>query len=202
MRVLLAASGGEGHLGPLLPFAQAARDAGDEVLVVVPPEQVPTVEALDLPLHASAGVDPAALTAIRAAMATADRAERSRLSELELFGRLCTAAALPATERAAEAFRPQLILREPCDYASAVVAHRAHEEPVHVRPARQQGNERARRAQAAQLRAHAVGERRPRVEPHRPGERRAGRRAARRGGRHRRRHRRRHGGVTGPPRRR
>jgi UDP:flavonoid glycosyltransferase YjiC (YdhE family) len=124
MRILLAASGGEGHLGPLLPFAQAARDAGDEVLVVVPPEQAPTVEALELPLRRSAGVDPAALAAIRAAMASADAAIRSRLAEVELFGRLCTAAALPATEAAARTFRPDLILREPCDYASALVALR------------------------------------------------------------------------------
>lgn len=124
MRVLFAASGGEGHLAPLLPFARAAVDAGDEVRFVVPPEQVATVAAAGLPYEPSAGVAGAALGAVRAAMAIADGAERARLAEVDLFGRLCTSAALPTIERTARDFRPDLIIREPCDYASAVIAAR------------------------------------------------------------------------------
>lgn len=124
MRVLFAASGGEGHLGPLLPFARAAVEAGDAVRFVVPPEQVATVHAAGLPFEPSAGVAGAALGAVRAAMAIADSTERARLAEVDLFGRLCTSAALPTMARTVRAFRPDLIVREPCDYASAVVSAR------------------------------------------------------------------------------
>ena len=119
---MIAASGGEGHLGPLLPFAVAAVEQGDEVLVVVPPEQADTVDGLGLPRRLTTGVDPATLARLRAAMATADPATRTRLAEVELFGRLCTAAALPGTTDAVARFRPDLVLREPCDYASALAA--------------------------------------------------------------------------------
>ena len=33
MRVLVTTTGSAGHLGPLIPFADAVRDAGGEVLV-------------------------------------------------------------------------------------------------------------------------------------------------------------------------
>ena len=33
MRVLVTTSGSAGHLGPLIPFAGAVRDAGGEVLI-------------------------------------------------------------------------------------------------------------------------------------------------------------------------
>jgi UDP:flavonoid glycosyltransferase YjiC (YdhE family) len=51
-------------------------------------------------------------------------AEASRLAEHDLFGRLATAAMLPGVTACMEAFRPDLVLREPCEYASAVVARR------------------------------------------------------------------------------
>lgn len=124
MRVLLAASGGEGHLGPLLPFAAAATTAGDEVLLVVPPEQERTVRDTGSAYELTEGVDPRTMTAIRRAMASGTAADRARIAEVELFGRACTAAALPTVERVLDAFRPDLVLREPCDYGSAVAAHR------------------------------------------------------------------------------
>ena len=46
------------------------------------------------------------------------------LSERELFARLCTAAMLPEMEAAFADWRPELALRETCEYAAAVVATR------------------------------------------------------------------------------
>ncbi|WP_280727747.1 nucleotide disphospho-sugar-binding domain-containing protein [Kitasatospora sp. MAA4] len=50
--------------------------------------------------------------------------EAAVLANREFFGRLCTAAMLPAVETACREWRPDLILHEPCEYASAVVAAR------------------------------------------------------------------------------
>jgi UDP:flavonoid glycosyltransferase YjiC (YdhE family) len=124
VRLLLAASGGEGHLGPLLPFAAAAEAAGDEVVLVVPPEQEETVRSGGHQYVLTAGVLPGLMSEIRGAMAVGTREDRVRLAEVDLFGRACTEAALPAVETVCDWFDPELILREPCDYASAIVAHR------------------------------------------------------------------------------
>ena len=50
--------------------------------------------------------------------------EASVLGNRELFGRLAATAMLAATERAVRDWRPDLILRDPCEYASAVAAAR------------------------------------------------------------------------------
>lgn len=43
----------------------------------------------------------------------------------EIFGRLNTAAMLPTLERLCDRWAPDLILREPCEYAAAIAAERA-----------------------------------------------------------------------------
>ncbi len=72
----------------------------------------------------SNGVHPRTIESIRRAMAAGTAEDRVRLAEVDLFGRACTDAALPTIEKVCETFQPDLILREPCDYASAIAAHR------------------------------------------------------------------------------
>jgi hypothetical protein len=50
--------------------------------------------------------------------------EASVLGNRDLFGQLATTAMLPAMERICREWRPDLVLRDPCEYASAVVAGR------------------------------------------------------------------------------
>jgi hypothetical protein len=61
---------------------------------------------------------------IRERLPIAPAAEASVLGNRELFGRLATRAMLPEMERAFAQWRPDLVLREPCEYASAIVAAR------------------------------------------------------------------------------
>ncbi len=61
---------------------------------------------------------------IRERLPIAPPEEASVLGNRELFGRLATAAMLPGMEHACTEWRPDLVLREPCEYASAVVAGR------------------------------------------------------------------------------
>lgn len=50
--------------------------------------------------------------------------EAAILVNREIFGRLDTAAMLPTLEDACRHWRPDLVLREPCEYASAIAAFR------------------------------------------------------------------------------
>jgi UDP:flavonoid glycosyltransferase YjiC (YdhE family) len=54
------------------------------------------------------------------------------LIDRELFADRCTAAMLPAARELRDAWRPELVVREPCEYASAVVAHEAGISQVQV----------------------------------------------------------------------
>ena len=121
MRVLAACSlGGVGHFNPLLPFLEAARRRGDETLVVGPPALAQLVDS-----HGSAfqpGVEPpeADVTPIREKLLVVSRAEALVLGNRELFGRLAATAMLAPMQRAYREWAPHLVLREPCEYASAV----------------------------------------------------------------------------------
>ena len=128
MRVLIASTGGYGHFGPLLPFADALADRGDEVLLAVPPELEATVAA---GRHAYRLGAPAPRE-IWAEFLTLSREQQSILGNREWFGRLCVDAMLPTVEAACDEWRPDLILHEAAEYASAIAAHRRGIDHVQV----------------------------------------------------------------------
>jgi UDP:flavonoid glycosyltransferase YjiC (YdhE family) len=123
MRLLAACSlGGAGHLNPLLPFLDAAYSSGSEVLVVGPPALETMVRDAGFSFHAGGEPEEADIAPIRERLLTAPRAEATVLGNRDLFGRLATSAMLPAMEEVCQGWHPDLVLREPCEYASAVVA--------------------------------------------------------------------------------
>ena len=125
MRVLAACSlGGAGHLRPLVPFLDQARRGGGETLVVGPPGLAPLAGATGHPFLAGGEPAEELVRPIREQLPVLPAAEASVLGERELFGRLATAAMMPAMDRAVRDWRPDVILRDPCEYASAVVAAR------------------------------------------------------------------------------
>src|SRR4051794_23250311 len=123
MRILAACSlGGAGHFNPLGPFLRAARRRGDEVLTVGPPALREMVESAGFPFWAGGEPAEEQVAAIRERLPVAPPLEASVLGNRELFGRLATAAMLPHVAQLVEEWSPHLVLREPCEYASAVVA--------------------------------------------------------------------------------
>ena len=125
MRVLAACSlGGAGHLTPLLPALAAARRRGDETLLVGPPSLREMVELAGYPFLSGGEPPEVEVAPIRERLPVAPAREASILGNRELFGRLATGAMLPAMARICAGWRPDLVLREPCEYASAVVAGR------------------------------------------------------------------------------
>jgi UDP:flavonoid glycosyltransferase YjiC (YdhE family) len=125
MRTLGACSlGGAGHLNPLLPFLAAARERGDDFLVAGPPALKDMVNEAGYSFEPGGEPSEAEVAPIREQLPVVPAAEASILGNRELFGRLATRAMLPGMERIFEYWSPQLVLREPCEYASAIVAQR------------------------------------------------------------------------------
>ena len=125
MRVLAACSlGGAGHLQPLLPLLEAAHQNGDETLVVAPPALAVMVAETGHRFAAGGEPPDQAVARIRERLPIAPAHEASVLGNRELFGRLATTAMLPAMEAIVDDWKPDLVLRDPCEYASTVVAMR------------------------------------------------------------------------------
>jgi UDP:flavonoid glycosyltransferase YjiC (YdhE family) len=125
VRVLAACSlGGAGHLNPLLPFLAAAQRREDETLVVGPPALREMVERAGYPFRAGGEPSEAEVAPIRERLPVVPPHEASMLGNRELFGRLAATAMLPGVERACAEWSPDLVLRDPCEYASAVVTGR------------------------------------------------------------------------------
>jgi UDP:flavonoid glycosyltransferase YjiC (YdhE family) len=124
MRVLIASTEGAGHFGPLVPFIEALTRRGDDVLVVAPPGLAGMVEAAGYRFRGGAEPPAEEVAAIWKRVGSATAEEAAVLVNREIFGRLDTAAMLPTLERACDEWPPDLILRDPCEYASALVAER------------------------------------------------------------------------------
>jgi len=107
-----------------LAFVSAAERRGDDTLVIGPPALQEMVERAGHPF-APGGEPPEAVVApIRERLPVSSAHEASVLGNRELFGRLATTAMLPRMEEICAQYEPDIVLRDPCEYASAVVAHR------------------------------------------------------------------------------
>jgi UDP:flavonoid glycosyltransferase YjiC (YdhE family) len=124
MRLLLCSTGLAGHFNPLKPFVEAARERGDEIFMVVPPSLANEVKELGVGHYLSDPPDPTKSRELWRRAARVPHAQAARLLDGEFFGRISTEAMLATVESACDVFQPDLVLREPCAYAGAVVAQR------------------------------------------------------------------------------
>ena len=107
-----------------MPFLDQARLSGGETLVVGPPALAGMVRATGHPFLAGGEPPEARVRPIREQLPVLPPHEASVLGNRELFGRLAATAMLAAMDQAVRDWRPGLILRDPCEYASAVAAAR------------------------------------------------------------------------------
>jgi hypothetical protein len=120
MRVLFATTRGAGHFGPLVPFAFACRRAGHGVVVVGPPSVAPLVARaglsfLPVPEAPAATVD-AAFAPVWSQTAAVDHVVQN------LFVGLHARTALPGMRSIVAEWRPDVIVRESMEFASALAA--------------------------------------------------------------------------------
>jgi UDP:flavonoid glycosyltransferase YjiC (YdhE family) len=101
VRVLVASTSGAGHRLPLASFADGLQQEGHDVRTLISdPPRDPRWDRFHL----------------------MSREEQRAFGEREWFARICTAHMRPLVEAACDEERPDLILREPCEYASAIAA--------------------------------------------------------------------------------
>ena len=122
MRVLFASTQGAGHFNPLVPFIDAALRQGHEVLVAGPSALTPTIEQTGYPFWECADPLEEEIRPVWDRMPTVSFEEANVLVVREIFARFDARAMLPRLREAFEEWRPDLVLREPNEYSSAVAA--------------------------------------------------------------------------------
>jgi hypothetical protein len=114
-----------GHFGPLVPFVEAGVARGDAVLVVVPEAAAERARTTGAQVVPGGSPDPDELARLWRDFRAAPPREASVIANREVFGRLNTAAMLPAVERAVAQHRPDVVVHEPTEYAGPIAAMRA-----------------------------------------------------------------------------
>jgi hypothetical protein len=123
MRVLITTRRGAGHFGPLVPFAQAFRRAGDAVMVAAPHAAAAMVRGAGLPFW---GFDdpPREREAVYSSLDGLTDDQKNAIVLSEVFTRLDARAALPGVLTACAKWRPHLVLRETCEFSGYLAAER------------------------------------------------------------------------------
>lgn len=98
------------------------RDRGDTVAVVAPPAMADQVASIGHAFLPGGGPPESDLAPLREQLRVLDADDASIVGNRDLFGRLATAAMLEPVRELVETWTPDLIVRDPCEYASAVVA--------------------------------------------------------------------------------
>ena len=120
MRILGVSTAGAGHFNPMRPWLRRLVDDGHEVMVVGPPGLARSADGF--PFRPGADPDVEAVAAIWRQVAESPLEVSRDLVLRELFGRLNSEAMIPAVRAAIDDLRPDLVLRDPAEYASALVA--------------------------------------------------------------------------------
>jgi UDP:flavonoid glycosyltransferase YjiC (YdhE family) len=132
MRILFTTTGHAGHVLPLVPLARACVSAGHEVRVAAPRSRGAVVVRTGLPFAPFDDPPEDDVWAVYGLTPAMSPDEANAVVIGEIFGRLATAAALPGLLAIADDWRPDAIVRESYEFASALVAERLHIPHVRV----------------------------------------------------------------------
>ena len=132
MRVLFSTTAGSGHFGPLIPFAQACSDAGHMVKVAAPTSFATDVSRAGLDHAPFDDVPPDVMGPVFGRLPEMSFELANATVMGEIFGRLDAQAALPGVVEIVDAWNPDVVVREPCEFASLVAAERAGVPQVQV----------------------------------------------------------------------
>ena len=120
VRVLFASTRGAGHFRPLVPFIDACVRTGHETLIVGPPG----LKAVGYEYRAGASPPDELVDPIWTRMPTLPPGQGDVVILGTLFASLTVDAMLPTFMEAVEEWKPDLVLREIYEYASAIAAER------------------------------------------------------------------------------
>jgi UDP:flavonoid glycosyltransferase YjiC (YdhE family) len=122
VRALLATTRGAGHFHPLVPFAEALLRHGHELLVAGPPSLEQTVEARGYPFWGFDDPPQDELAKVWSRVPTLSPDEQNEVVVRDIFARLDATASLPRLREACAEWRPDVVVREPSEFGSAVAA--------------------------------------------------------------------------------
>ena len=125
MRVLFSTTAGAGHFGPLIPVANACVAGGAAVAVAAPSSFAETVTGAGFEHLAFGAPAPELLGEVFGRVGNLPFEEADRVVVAEVFGRLDAEAALPALGKIITDWRPDVVVRETCEFGSLVAADRA-----------------------------------------------------------------------------
>lgn len=125
MRILVASTANVGHFEPLLGIARACRDAGHEVRVAAPRSFAATVARTGFPFDPFDDAPPELIGPVMGRLPELSFEEANATVVREVFGRIDAQAAVPGLLAAVEAWRPEVIVREPAELGSLAVAERS-----------------------------------------------------------------------------
>jgi len=124
MRVLFSSTAGAGHFNPLVPLAHACRAAGHDVAVAAPASFAEAVGRAGLPHRPFADAPPDELGALFARLPGLPHVEANEIVVRDVFAGLDARSALAGLDETVQDWRPDVIVREPAEFASYVVAER------------------------------------------------------------------------------
>ena len=126
MRVLLGCSlGGVGHLTPVVAAARAFGRLGHDPLVLVPPSLSEAAGESGVAFRVGGEPPQSVIDATWERVRAGPPEAVVGLIDRELFADRGTEAMYPAARDLFDVWRPEMVVREPCEYATAVLAHRA-----------------------------------------------------------------------------
>jgi hypothetical protein len=115
---MFASTHGAGHFGPLVPFLEACGRQGHDALVVGPP----TLDPRGFPFRVGASPPDEILRPLWDAVQKQPPAQMEVLVVGHIFAGLNVQAMLGPLNAAIEEWKPDLVLREPSEFASAIAA--------------------------------------------------------------------------------
>ena len=124
MRVLFASTRGTGHFHPLIPFIEASRRGGHEVMVAGPPPLAEAVERAGYEFWEGAEPPEDELGAAWGRVTEVSPEEANAIVVGEIFGGLNVRAMLPSLNAACEEWQPDAVIREQAEFAAAIAAER------------------------------------------------------------------------------
>ncbi len=128
MRVLLTTTAGSGHFGPMIPFATAWQAAGHEIAVAAPASFREPVERAGFDFRPFADAPQDQLDAVFSTLHAVSVEEGNIRVVRDVFATIDASAALPGVNEVIAEWRPDIVVRESCEFAAYVAAER-HELP-------------------------------------------------------------------------
>jgi UDP:flavonoid glycosyltransferase YjiC (YdhE family) len=132
VRVLFTTTGSAGHLGPLIPFADAVRDAGGDVLIATRGSSAERARTTGYDVWAFADAPAEQRGAIMASLRALPNGEANARMLTDVFGGIDASAALPGLLEACATWRPDVMVSEPSEFAGRVVSGHLHLPAVSV----------------------------------------------------------------------